>query len=67
MLSLLANAEKPMFSKTSLPVKKEMFGLGRDVSPQARTQGGALGERAPPHLGKKFRSEMSKRGGKVSP
>ena len=36
---------------------------------QARTQGGALGARAPPtpHLGKKFRSEISKRGDKVSP
>ena len=39
---------------------------------QARTQGGgaALGARAPPpppHLGKKFRSEMSKRGEKVPP
>ena len=27
--------------------------------------GGALSARAPPHLGKKFRSEMSKRGEKV--
>ena len=37
---------------------------------QARTQGGALGARAPPpppNLGKKFRSEMSKRGEKVPP
>ena len=31
-------------------------------------QGGALGARAPlPHLGKTFRSEMSKRGEKVPP
>ena len=29
--------------------------------------GGSLGARAPPHLGKKFCSEMSKRGEKVSP
>ena len=29
--------------------------------------GGALGARAPSHLEKKFRSEMSKRGEKVSP
>ena len=34
---------------------------------QARTQGGALGARAPPHLEKKFCSEMSKRGQKVPP
>ena len=34
-----------------------------------RGGGGALGARAPPppHLGKKFRSEMSKRGEKVPP
>ena len=30
-------------------------------------EGGALGARATPHLGKKFPSEMSKRGEKVSP
>ena len=30
-------------------------------------QGGALGARAPPHLEKKFRSEMTKRGEKVPP
>ena len=30
-------------------------------------QGGALGAHAPPHLGKKFCSEMSKRGEKVPP
>ena len=32
-----------------------------------RGGGGALGARALPHLGKKFRSEISKRGEKVPP
>ena len=39
-----------------------------DGRKQARTQeGGALDARAPLHLEKKFRSEMSKRGEKIPP
>ena len=38
-----------------------------NVIGQARTQGGVHVHPPPPHLGKKFRSEMSKRGEKVPP